>query len=293
MSRSSRFDIIPRDELYDLYIVKNLSLEEIKEIYHCSIDKMYRYQKLYDFKKTEQQKAECRKRTNLKRYGVSAIMNYQPVKDKYKRSVREMGISNINIYDYNKAIKNVKCKCNINLSINSLYDLIHGKNKYLFEQILIFYNRKVTFYEISKLLNCNINLLYELNRIYKCDSYFKWNRSYYEEYLVNHFEIYNIKFEREKTFDGLYGLKGNKLRFDFYLPKFNSCVEYDGEQHYKNPTQKQLEHDKRKNQYCKENNIKLYRLNQYYFKNPIIADRALELIRTDRPIDYNYLERGV
>lgn len=60
----------------------------------------------------------------------------------------------------------------------------------------------------------------------------------------------------------------NKLAFDFYLPNYNMCIEYDGLQHFKpikrfggydgfNITQK---HDKIKNEYCKNNNIKLLRI---------------------------------
>jgi very-short-patch-repair endonuclease/ribosomal protein L36 len=66
------------------------------------------------------------------------------------------------------------------------------------------------------------------------------------------------------------------LPFDFYLPKLNVCIEYDGSQHF-NPygwdekgvrlyeTQK---HDNIKNEYCSNNNIKLVRI-PYYEKNNI------------------------
>ena len=64
----------------------------------------------------------------------------------------------------------------------------------------------------------------------------------------------------------------NKLRFDFYLPEFNTCIEYDGQQHYFpvnfngsndngisdfENTQKR---DQIKNDYCQKNNIKLIRI---------------------------------
>ena len=55
------------------------------------------------------------------------------------------------------------------------------------------------------------------------------------------------------------------LPFDFYLPDYNLCIEFDGEQHYKPKfgmdsfiqTQK---HDKIKNEYCKLHNIELLRI---------------------------------
>lgn len=58
------------------------------------------------------------------------------------------------------------------------------------------------------------------------------------------------------------------LPFDFYLPDYNICVEYDGKQHFQ-PVSRfgSLEglnyikhHDQIKTLYCKENNIKLIRI---------------------------------
>lgn len=57
------------------------------------------------------------------------------------------------------------------------------------------------------------------------------------------------------------------LRFDFYLPDYNICIEYDGIQHFtktnfsrENLTTRQL-HDKIKDEYCQANHIKLVRFN--------------------------------
>lgn len=45
----------------------------------------------------------------------------------------------------------------------------------------------------------------------------------------------NIRYIKEKTFDKCVNPKTNRyLRFDFYLPDYNCCIEYDGEQHFKN-----------------------------------------------------------
>lgn len=68
-------------------------------------------------------------------------------------------------------------------------------------------------------------------------------------------------------------------RFDFYLPRYNLFIEYDGEQHYKpvrffgneedaeNVFKRTQEHDKIKNQYCKDNNINLLRIPYWETKN--------------------------
>lgn len=61
-----------------------------------------------------------------------------------------------------------------------------------------------------------------------------------------------------------------KLTFDFYLPNQNTCIEYDGIQHFEpisgwggNGEEnfiKRLKLDKIRNQYCEENGIKLIRI---------------------------------
>ncbi|MDY0268807.1 DUF723 domain-containing protein [Trichloromonas sp.] len=76
----------------------------------------------------------------------------------------------------------------------------------------------------------------------------------------------NIKFETQKTFDGC--KYKQKLKFDFYLTDFNTCIEYDGEQHFKkyrfekddsNLNIRKLR-DQIKTDYCKNNNIQLIRI---------------------------------
>ena len=65
------------------------------------------------------------------------------------------------------------------------------------------------------------------------------------------------------------------LRFDFYLPEHNTCIEYDGIQHFK-PIKffngkagllKTIKHDQIKNRYCQNNNINLIRIKYNQRKN--------------------------
>ena len=85
----------------------------------------------------------------------------------------------------------------------------------------------------------------------------------------------NIEFVEQKTFNKLKSNKNYKLKFDFYLPKYNICVEYDGKQHFKiiehfggRSTFMKLKHrDKLKNKYCLNNNIKLIRIPYTDFNN--------------------------
>lgn len=71
----------------------------------------------------------------------------------------------------------------------------------------------------------------------------------------------NISFIHQKTYEDLKSDKGYKLRFDFYLPEYNCCIEYQGRQHYLNTdpyySHHQLDNDDLKREYCKNNNIKL------------------------------------
>lgn len=51
------------------------------------------------------------------------------------------------------------------------------------------------------------------------------------------------------------------LPFDFYLPQYNICIEFQGEQHYKKRSlywdDDIIRHETIKKQYCEKNNIKL------------------------------------
>lgn len=87
-----------------------------------------------------------------------------------------------------------------------------------------------------------------------------------------------IQYIQEFTFNDCRDI--NLLPFDFYLPKYNKCIEYDGEHHFrpvtfngisKEEAQKNHEmtvkHDFIKNQYCENNNISLLRIPYYEFKD--------------------------
>jgi hypothetical protein len=95
-----------------------------------------------------------------------------------------------------------------------------------------------------------------------------------------------IKYEKEKTFkDCINPNTGYELRFDFFLPDYNCCIEYDGEQHYETVdyfggedalTDTQYR-DNIKNNFCKENNIKLIRI-PYTEYNKINNNFILKLL---------------
>lgn len=99
---------------------------------------------------------------------------------------------------------------------------------------------------------------------------------------------YNIDFVPQKTFEDC--KNKYKLRFDIYLPKLNTCIEYDGPQHQKEikffggnkNLLKYKINDNIKNLYCINNNIKLLRIN--YLQEDNIENYLLEkIINTDVP----------
>lgn len=95
-----------------------------------------------------------------------------------------------------------------------------------------------------------------------------------ENWLMDN-DITNIV---QAMFNDCRGLGKRKLRFDFYLPEFNTCIEFDGPQHkdkkfyiWKNSEyqfQKLIMHDKIKDEFCKNKGMQLIRI-AYNQKNKI------------------------
>ena len=53
-----------------------------------------------------------------------------------------------------------------------------------------------------------------------------------EKRIAEFLEDNKVQFEREKSFIDCLSLKGNRLRFDFYLPDFNVLIEFQGHHHF-------------------------------------------------------------
>ena len=121
-------------------------------------------------------------------------------------------------------------------------------------------NKTIVFVNSSDLLS---------GKIYNCGCEKIYSKG--EAKIVEILNKLNIEFYREYKFiDCISPITKAKLRFDFYLPKENICIEYDGQQHYSNASVKffsekeSLEdrqyRDSIKNNYCKEKNIILIRI---------------------------------
>lgn len=92
-----------------------------------------------------------------------------------------------------------------------------------------------------------------------------------EKRVAKYLKLSTVNFKSQHIFDGCKNI--NNLLFDFYIPTYNTAIEYDGEYHYKIIKYKnesfetaekrflqQQINDNIKTQYCDEHNIKLIRI---------------------------------
>lgn len=97
------------------------------------------------------------------------------------------------------------------------------------------------------------------------------HQSYGEQKVVDILRKNNYRFVRQYTFPDLKGKGNHPLFFDFYLPDYNCCIEYDGIQHFEarddtsiwNTTENLIQlqkRDEKKNEYCFMHNINLIRI---------------------------------
>lgn len=105
-----------------------------------------------------------------------------------------------------------------------------------------------------------------------CPSCFSTKSSLGERTIRDWLIANQIPYECQKTFTDLYHLKKNaKLKYDFFLSKLNTLIEYDGEYHYKPISyssaikpEEQLAvtqaRDKLKTEYAERNGIYLLRI---------------------------------
>ena len=84
--------------------------------------------------------------------------------------------------------------------------------------------------------------------------------------IIKFLQENNVTFVEQKTFDNC--KYKQKLQFDFFLPDYNMCIEFDGIQHFKpieawggkSELTNIQKKDKIKTNYCQDNKIKLLRI---------------------------------
>ena len=102
------------------------------------------------------------------------------------------------------------------------------------------------------------------------------NQSKGEKLITNFLIRNNIKYESEKKFENCINPKTlRSLRYDFFLPDYNYCIEFDGIHHFENipnrSTLKEVQYrDNIKNNYCSINGINIIRFNYKELDSEII-----------------------
>jgi hypothetical protein len=154
----------------------------------------------------------------------------------------------------NNLLSPIKYELRVKEQLSSLYQFIsstytHTNNCSFTAQCLTHGNFSV------KNRTVKINLV-------KCP---KCRRSIGEQIIEGFLKEQNIQYINEYSFNDCVYLK--KLRFDFYLPKYNMCIEFDGIQHFNKNNSKfanefdvSVIRDKIKNDYCIKNKINLVRI---------------------------------
>lgn len=106
------------------------------------------------------------------------------------------------------------------------------------------------------------------------------NKSHGEVEIYSFLYNKNILFDAQKPFDGLVGVGGKGLTYDFYLPTYNVLIEYQGAYHdgnAKHQTEAEFkyrgEHDRRKRMFAVKNNINLLEIWYWDFN---LIDKILE-----------------
>lgn len=147
-------------------------------------------------------------------------------------------------------------------SMNCTYQRVEYQNK-----------KAVLFYRCNKHPDIEQKILLS-NLINRCGCAF-CNMSKREKKIIEYCKKNNILFEPQKTFSECKNIK--PLPFDFYLPEYNICIEYQGEQHYQlvrfgnridseQDLKDRQERDKIKKDFCKQNNISLLEIPYWDYK---------------------------
>lgn len=116
-----------------------------------------------------------------------------------------------------------------------------------------------------------------------------------EEKIIDVLTNMNISFEPQKMFEGLLGVYGGKLSYDFYLPDYNMLIEFQGKQHYESidwfggneKFEYQQEHDKRKREYAYKNNYNFLEIPYWDFDN--IEDILKNIIYQESSNDGSFI----
>lgn len=171
--------------------------------------------------------------------------------------------------------KSCGCKSKELNALNHTKDLANEQYGYLIPLEIVQKNSEGNIWRCKCTCGCNReDILVSAHRIISGNtrSCGKLRQSVGEKEIINFLEAKNIQYQKEYSFKDLISpTSDKKLRFDFAIFKndiLNCLIEFDGSQHYKSVEffggqeefEKRQIRDNLKNEYCKNNNIILYRI---------------------------------
>jgi len=155
--------------------------------------------------------------------------------------------------------------------LSQVFDLVEDEYLIIGEYINDRTKIKIKHNKCQYIYDVQAGMFLQGNRCPKCN--FSKGENKVLQFLIKN----NIEFETQKKFKNCKNQR--QLLFDFYLPKKNILIEYDGKFHFipggyskdKNKMQeklkKQQKNDNIKNHYCFKHNIKLVRIHYKNFDN--------------------------
>lgn len=208
-----------------------------------------------------------------------SLVEYSGTDNKIKIVCKEHGVFEQTPHHHRNGIGCPKC-ANVRKLTNEEFILkskkIHG-DKYDYSLV------KYENYTSKVKINCLIHGIFELiphYHLHKKTGCPLCKESKGEKLIRMLLDEKQIKYISQKRFKDCRDI--NPLPFDFYLPDLNMCIEYDGVQHFivvpifgggikLIDTQRK---DKLKNEFCLNNNIKLFRIKY----DDIILEKLKEII---------------
>ena len=203
-----------------------------------------------------------------KRFGNLVVQGLEGMYNHYNKwyCLCDCGETNIVRGSYLKSGRRTKCKkCTKSKNVQKPEDLSGLKFGYLTPLSLV--DGKDRAYWLCRCDCGNTTIVrashLKYGQIISCGCIVSIGENIIERYLKNH----HVQYVKQKTFIGC--KYKSLLRFDFWLPEYGICVEFDGFQHYKvakqwNDTEEDFEirqrRDEVKTNYCNDNDIILLRI---------------------------------
>ena len=127
---------------------------------------------------------------------------------------------------------------------------------------------------VAKCLICNNEWTTKAYNLLRCGCP-QCTSSKGEMKVKKYLDMFNISYIHQQSYEGLVGINGGLLSYDFYLQDYNLLIEFQGEQH-EHPIEYfggdeqfdiQAEHDRRKREYARLHNIPLLEIWYYDIDN--------------------------